>query len=189
VNGVRSSPVVATLAIGAVLLSACTGRNAVTRTGEPAMTTGTPVAFGTLIASGDSWDLFVEEGDGLCFTVVGPSGDNRPCFIWEPPGPLGTANVESLGSEGALFYGRVSTRIATIQVRFDDGSVAEAADIIHPPATIEEEINLFVLELDGPEGSAIARLLDERGKELATAKFTWAEGTSIGFTLPRRPPP
>ena len=147
------------------------------------MTTRTSIPADNVIASGDGWQLDVAYRDGVCFTLVGPTVDNMPCFVVEPPGSLGSASVSSLGTEGALFYGTVSTRVTRIELRLDDGSVLEKASILPPPEGIETEDNLFVLELDAPEGSAIATLLDKQGKGLTTAEFAWAEGKRIGFTF------
>jgi hypothetical protein len=170
------------LALGMVLLCACAGRNGASGAGEPSVTTRTSIPADHVIASGDGWQLDVAYRDGICFTLVGPTVGSMPCFVVEPPGSLGSASVSSLGTKGALFYGTVSTRVAKIELHLDDGSVLEA-NILPPPEGIETEDNLFVLDLDAPEGSAIATLLDKQGKGLTTAEFAWAEGRRIGFTF------
>jgi hypothetical protein len=170
------------LALGVALLCACAGRNGASRADEPSVTTRTSVPADNVIASGDGWQLDVTYRDGVCFTLVEPTVGSIPCFVFEPPGSLGSASVSSLGTEGAVFYGTVSTRVAKIELRLDDGLVLEA-NILPPPEGIETEDNLFVLELDAPEGSAIATLLDKQGKRLTTAEFAWAEGKRIGFTF------
>jgi hypothetical protein len=125
-----------------VLLCACAGRNGASGPGEPSVTTRTSTRADNVIASGDGWQLVVASRDGVCFTLVGPTVGSMPCFVVESPGSLGSASVSSLGTEGALFYGTVSTRVAKIELRLDDGSVLEA-NILPPPEGIETEDNLF----------------------------------------------
>lgn len=143
---------------------------------SPREVDGPSVPKGKLIASGDGWRLGLNDGEVgganwriLCFTLVGPNLHNVSCSYVNPE-YVGLAKVDSLQSKGSVFYGTVSTPVSRIQVRFEDGSIAEA-DIFAPPGTVEIKDNLFVLELQGPEGGAVATLLDERGRRLATADF------------------
>jgi hypothetical protein len=159
------------VAVRAVLQS-----DGMTPADRPTVTTEGPVPMGKLIASGDGWDLLLDDKEVaganwriLCFTLAGPSVHDVSCHYVNPQ-YVGVASVYSLQSEGALFYGTVSTRVARIQVRFEDGSISEA-DIFAPPEAIEIADNLFVLELQGPNGGAIATLLDKRRRGLGTAEF------------------
>jgi hypothetical protein len=168
--------IVAVLVVSIVAVRAVRQSDGMTPADRPNVTTESPVPRGRLIASGDGWDLRLNDDEVggatwriLCFTLVGPNLHNVSCSYVNPQ-YVGLAKVDSLQSEEALFYGTVSIRVARIQVRFEDGSIAEA-DIFAPPETIEIDDNLFVLELQGPDGDAIATLLDKRGRRLATAEF------------------
>ena len=159
-----------TLALVVLALSACDG---------------SPTPPYPVVASGDNWDLGfgrdARRGGGLCFALDDLRGSYLLCTDLVYP-DLGSGGVEPLGSEGSLVYGTVSTRVATVEVALEDGSVV-ATNPIAPPETITIERNLFALEVDQPQGSATATLLDERGRRLATAEFRWtvAVGGSVRF--------
>src|SRR5262245_50295745 len=119
----RSNRVGLMLALGLVLFCACGEQNGASGAGEPSVTTRTLIPADSVIDSGDGWQLEVAYRDGVCFTLVGPTVGSTPCFVVELPGSLGSASVSSLGAEGALFYGTVSTRVAKIELSLDDGSV------------------------------------------------------------------
>ena len=145
----------------------------------------TPPATGTQIASGHGWRLIADEqetsrGPGLCFYLVGQHLNNTACNYASPLS--GSAYVDSLGSQGALFYGKVATRAARIEVRLDNGSVV-VADAFPPPTTLGIGWKLFVVELRGPRGSGTAEVFDKRGERLAIGEFRWAEGEGTGLSL------
>ena len=172
---------VAVVAVTALFIRAVLGFDGVTITGAPGETKETPIPKGEVIASGDGWELFIDDKQiggpkwrSVCYTLVGPSLYHIACNYVNRQ-YAGLARVDSLRREGALFYGTVATRVAGIEVRFEDGSRAEPG-VFSPPKSIEIEENLFVLALHDPEGSAIATLLDERERRLATAEFSWPHG-------------
>jgi hypothetical protein len=146
---------------------------------------GRPTPEATVVASGDTWTLGFgpqRPGSGLlCFWIDMPSGSSRSC-----PDPvssgLGSGDVDSLGSEGSLVFGTVATRVAAIEVALEDGSVVQAKPFA-PPETVTIDRNLFALQIDQAQGHAVATLLDEGGRRLATAEFRWTEhvGTAIDF--------
>ena len=145
----------------------------------------TPPATGTQIASGHGWRLIADKQEpsqdpGLCFYLVGPHLNERSCDYVSPPS--GSANVDSLGSQGALFYGTVSARAARIEVRLDNGSVV-MAHVFTPPTTLAIKRKLFVAELQGPQGRGTVEIRDKRGERLAIGEFRWAKGEGTGFAF------
>ena len=145
---------------------------------------GSPPLSVPVVASGDTWDLGFgrdPRGGGLCFALDDLRGSYLFCTDLVYP-EVGSGVVESLGNEGSLVLGTVSTRVATVEVALEDGSVV-ATNPFAPPETITIERNLFALEIDQPHGSAVATLLDGRGRRLATAEFRWNEdvGGSVLF--------
>ena len=130
-----------------------------------------------VVASGDTWDLgFGNElrGGAPCFALDDRRGSFLLCTDLVYP-ELGSGVVEPLGGEGSLVFGTVSTRVATVEVALEDGSVV-ATNPIAPPETVTIERNLFVLEIDQTHGSAVATILDGQGRRLADAEFRWEEG-------------
>jgi hypothetical protein len=168
--------IVAVLVVSIVAIRAVRQSEGVTPAARPNVTTEGPVPRGKLIASGDGWDLRLSDDEVgganwriLCFKLVGPNLHDVSCNYVNPQ-YIGVATVYSLERERALFYGTVSTHVAKIHVGFEDGS-SEEAGAFAPPETIEIEDNLFVLELQGPEGRATVTLLDKRGRVLNTGEL------------------
>ena len=177
------------LAVGGFVVASLLGLRAVGAfdrgappAGPPATKAPVPAlpATATQIASGHGWRLLADQGKGFCFYLVGRHLNDRSCNYVSPPS--GSANVDSLGSQGALFYGTVSTRAARMEVRPGDGSLV-MAHVFPPPRTLAIKRKLFVAELQGPRGRATVEIWDKRGERLAIGEFRWAEGEGTGFAF------
>jgi hypothetical protein len=172
-----------TLALVALALAAC-DRNLTPGAQDPRALVG-PDYVVPVVASGDTWDL----GFGRiplrpaapCFALDDLRGSYILCTNLVYP-ELGSGVVEPLGSEGSLVFGTISTRVATVEVALEDGSVV-ATNPFAPPETATIERNLFALEIDQRHGSAVATPLDRGGRRLATAEFRWEEdaGGTVRF--------
>lgn len=142
---------------------------------------------GVEVAWGDDWTLWINDGSGFQFELTAvqapdslgqPAGELGNLGAWDAE--IGSGDVFVLSGGRAVAYGFVLTAAERVSIELEDGSTVQT-DTIAPPSGFAYELKAFAVEIDGERGDGRISLLDRAGREIGSARLSWAPGRGNDF--------